>query len=351
MYKIVRKEKGKYWDRIVLDIPLKPFSYASQKEIFDYCIKERLMSGENYLPGTKLVDKDDSNFGFYLTRYKRFYDRYLSEKLKIETILSSEIRKQFDEGKGSEFKSGKFYSVASSSRFAVSSFSEKSNQGIIELLKRVKINGKIENVKIKLEEGLNIEGISNNRYPPQMDVIVKTDSADTNFVVDTYFVEVKCHEICDTSQHKNIKLKWKYRDTESFRKIKKLITKNIAKKNVKENNSEKAYISINDSFLNAKSFDCELATTHFDFKQFLCHLMGILSYKKNNPSEKVHFYYLYYKNEEYFNLTKGKKKYSELEAEMAEVFGKFGKLFKEIDFGYCYNNKFDTLENLMKENI
>ena len=89
LYKIVRKENGENWDRIVSEKPQKPFSYTSQKEKFDYCIKQKILSGENFLPGKKLADNDELNFGFYLARYKRYYDRYLSKKLKINAVLSS----------------------------------------------------------------------------------------------------------------------------------------------------------------------------------------------------------------------------------------------------------------------
>lgn len=345
-FKIITSENKKTWDRIIsLDEGQSFPTYsnkknATEKEKFDYCIKEEFLNGKTYLPGIKLANRDLSNFGFYLSRYKRDYDRYFSNRLEIESTLSSEIKKKYDEGKGNEFESGKFYSVASSSRFAVSSFSEKSNIGIIELLKKIKINGKVENVEIILEEGLNIEGVSNNSTPPQMDVVIKTETGDT------YFIEVKCHEIFDTSKNKNIKLKWKYFKTAHFMKFPLKFDK-LSK--MIEKNSE--YISLDKKHLNAESFKCNISTTHFDFKQFLCHLMGILSYKAKNNNEKLHFYYLFYKNEEYLNLTNGSKNiYSELEAEMSEIFGRFGKLFNEIDFGYCYSSKFDTLESLEKEN-
>jgi len=337
LYKTKNAENGVIWDRLVLERPPKPYSYASRKEKFDYCIKQSFLSGENYLPGTKLASNKESHFGYYLKRYERCYDRYLSENLNIENLLSTEIKKQYGKGKGGEFKSGKFYSVASSSRFAVSSFSEKDNQGKIEVVKNLPINGQIEYVDVALEEGLAIEGIPKNAYPPQMDVILKTDSGDT------YFVEVKCHEILDTSEHKNIKLKWKYREAEPFKEFPLDITSITPKI---ENNSK--LIAIRDKLLRAEDFGCNLSTTHFDFKQFLCHLMGIVSYKKLMPKRKLHFYYLFYKNDEY-EIFNNHNIYAELEEEIAEIFGKFGALFPEIEFGYCYNDKFDTLKSLKNE--
>lgn len=342
MYKTLREINGDLWDLFVSEKPLEHFSYLSQKEKYDYCIKLQLLSGDNYLPGIKLKNNNETNFGFYISRYKKYYDRYLSKNLYLEKILSPEIKEQYEKGEGNEFHSGKFYSVASSSRFAVSCFSELTTKGIIESLKKLPINGKIENVNISFEEGLTIDGIPNNATLPQMDVIIKTDSNDT------YFVEVKCHEILDS--HKTIKLRSKYLAAESFDL---LIPQrnNISIKTVIENNKVIEYISKNNNYLTAKDFNCNLSTTHFDFKQFLCHTMGILSYKNKNRIEKLHFYYLFYRNEEYLKLTNGNKQlYTELEAEMSEIFNKFREKIKDIDFGFCYNSKFDTLSSLKKEN-
>ncbi len=334
LYKTKNVENGVIWDRLVEERPPKPYSYATRKEKFDYCIKQSFLSGENYLPGINLPSNSESYFGYYLKRYERFYDRYLSENLRVENLLSSEIKKQYGEGKGGEFKSGKFYSVASSSRFAVSCFSEKSKQGIIEIIKKIPLNGIITDVNITLEEGLAIDGMPNNTYPPQMDVIINTD------IGDTYFVEVKCHEIFDTSEHRNIKLKWKYLEAEPFKKFPFALDK-VSKKIVKSDE----FISIDDNFLKAEDFGCNLSTTHFDFKQFLCHLMGIISYKNIHKKENIHFYYLFYKNEA-CEIMGNDKIYAELEEEISEIFEKFEVSFPEIDFGYCYNDKFDTLKSL-----
>lgn len=340
LYKIVTNENGVEWDRLVEIKPLGKFSYVNQKEKFDYCIKKSFLAGESYLPGCYLDNNSDTNFGFYLSRYNRYYDRYLSENLKLETLLSNEIRTYYDEGRGNEFKTGKFYSVASSSRFAVSCLSKMSNNGIIELLRKVEINGKIENINVNLEDELHIKGMPNNTTPPLMDVIITTDSRDK------YFIEVKCHEIFDTSEHKIIRLKWKYINASHFKRLP-LTHENLSKKIVIEDNEEVEYISINGEFLSATNFDCNIATTHFDFKQFICHLLGILSSERKSNNEKIHFYYLFYKNEEYLKIGNAKI-YQELENEMSVIFEKFGKLFPEIDFGYCYNNRFDSIKSINK---
>ncbi|WP_149554609.1 hypothetical protein [Treponema pectinovorum] len=41
--------------------------------------------------------------------------------------------------------------------------------------------------------------------------------------------------------------------------------------------------------------------------------------------------------------------YSELEIELKTVFAKFEGYFKNIDFGYLYNDKFDLLEKIEKK--
>lgn len=162
---------------------------------------------------------------------------------------------------------------------------------------------------------------------------------------DIYFIEVKCHEICDEGQHKNILLKYKYSNAENLQKIGCTFdTSRIIKQSKKETLN---YIGRNNQFLCAKDFGCDLKTTHFDFKQFLCHLMGILDYKKHN-NKKLHFYYLFYKNNEYIQF-ENNNIYKKLEAELKTVFKVFGNLFPDIEFGYCYNDQFDTITNLEKE--
>ncbi len=343
LYKIVRTEDGTTWDRLVSLKPPESFSHATPKEKFDFFLKEKLLTGECYLPGTTLPNRNESDFGFFLTRYNRFYDRYLSKKLEIEKRLSFEILKRYGNGRGNEFKTGKFYSVGSSSRFAVSSFSEATAQGLVELIRKLEINGKIEDVSITLEEGLSINGIPSNTTLPQIDVVIRTNSGDT------YFVEVKCHEIFDTNEHKRIKLKWKYLQAEPFKRLP-LNFGTLSKQSVTENGRSIDYISVDENFLFANDFGFKLSTTHFDLKQFICHLMGIVSYGSKNTDQKIHFYYLFYKNEDCFDFV-GDEIYANLEEEICEIFGKFSTLFPEIDFGICYNNTFDTLKSFAKENI
>ena len=104
------------------------------------------------------------------------------------------------------------------------------------------------------------------------------------------------------------------------------------------------FIAIKNQLLTAEDFGCNLKTYHFDFKQFLCHLMGILQYQKENKV-KVHFYYLFFKHTDYVNKEMSKI-YEELELELAEIFSVFSKKYNDIDFGYIYNDKFDTIKNI-----
>lgn len=336
MYKIIIKENNKEWDKIVDVKPEGSFKYLTQKEKYDYSIKKSFLSGECYLPNTYLKNRDESDFGFYISRYNRIYDRYLTDKIDWESILDDNIKKYYTKGKGNEIKSGKFNSVASSSRFAVSSFSKKNDVSKLELIKTLDINGTIEDVEITLEEDLCISGIDNDLTSPQLDVKIKTS---TNH---TYFVEVKCHEIFDS--HKTIKLKSKYKDLEVFKRLN-LLNKNIDLVTESKKSSKFKYIGVNNKFLTAKDFGCSLSTFHFDIKQFICHLMGVLSYQKTHQNEKIHFYYLFYNNERYLEIG-NKNIYNDLKKEMSEIFCKFTKELNGIELGYCFNNKFNTLNRL-----
>lgn len=134
LYKILITQDGKLWEKLTSEKPIRKYTNANQKEKFDWCIKQSFLNNKPYMPGHILQDSTEDNFGFYLKRYKKIYDKYLSKTLKFEKALSEEIQNAYITGLGNEFSTGKFYSVASSSRFAISSFSEN-NKGIVELLK------------------------------------------------------------------------------------------------------------------------------------------------------------------------------------------------------------------------
>ena len=252
---------------------------ATEKEKFDFYLKQGFINGNTYLPSLR-INSSNENFGLYINKYKRYYDRYFSDKIGIKNSLSFEIQKSYDNGKGNEFKNGKFYSVGSSSRFAVSCFSENLN-GRIFLLDSIEIEGEKKDCRISLEKELDIFSANNQLIShPQMDVVINFKTGDV------YFIEVKCHEIFDN--HKEIKLKAKYKDTDFI----KTHLSSFAEGSELQK-GKKSFIAIKNQLLTAEDFGCNLKTYHFDFKQFLCHLMGILQYQKENKV-KVHFYYLFF---------------------------------------------------------
>ena len=196
----------------------------------------------------------------------------------------------------------------------------------------IKVKGEKKDCKISLEKELDILSTSNHLIShPQMDVVINLKTGDI------YFIEVKCHEIFDN--HKEIKLKAKYKNTDFIKTQLAGFSKDSELQKGKEN-----FIAINNQLLTAEDFGCKLITYHFDFKQFLCHLMGILQYQKENKV-KVHFYYLFFKHTDYVNKERSKI-YEELELELEEIFSIFSKKYNNIDYGYIYNDKFDTIKNI-----
>lgn len=196
----------------------------------------------------------------------------------------------------------------------------------------IKVKGEKKDCKISLEKELDILSTNNHLIShPQMDVVINLKTGDI------YFIEVKCHEIFDN--HKEIKLKAKYKNTDFIKTQLAGFSKVSELQKGKEN-----FIAINNQLLTAEDFGCNLKTYHFDFKQFLCHLMGILQYQKENKV-KVHFYYLFFKHTDYVNKERSKI-YEELELELEEIFSIFSKKYNNIDFGYIYNDKFDTIKNI-----
>ena len=336
IYKVVKEEKGYSWDRLTDEKPDKNPVIASPKERFDYYIKQSFISGYPYLPGkdlSKFIDKEEC-FGREIARYKRIYDRYFSAKIDILNCLSKTIQNYYYNGKGNELTNGKFYSVGSSSRLAVSSFSSfiKEND-TIELLNEIKIENKPKSVTIELEKDLSVLNKDSNKVisHPQMDVFFTTNDNKK------YYIEVKCHEILDS--HKKIKLRSEYCNAKYFNDLFLSGLPNF-------DNETETFLSCGKNLLTAKDFGCEIDISHFDFKQFICHLLGILNDKK--PNEEVHFYYLFYKNKEF---PEGEKLYYKLEEEMNEIIRKYGDFFKShrIDFGYFFNERFERIQEISLE--
>lgn len=340
----LQKEDG-LWDCISESIPKgAEFKDLEQVHKFEWCIKR---SFENGAPYMGVLSSDKRKYGFYLSRWKRVYDRYFREEMKLENCLSDNVRERFSpeqSGKstsGYEFSSGKFYSVASSSRFAVASFT-KEKDGKLDYIESIKINGKEERIsEVEFEHDTPVNGIDKNSHSPQLDFFFKTDNG-------TYFIEAKSHEILNN--YKSIELSPSYLKTDAFKKLG-LKEEPRVREYTDSNDKVHQYISLDKSdddgkhLLYASDFGCNLKTFHFDFKQFLCHLMGIWSYAKEHQGEEIYFYYLIYRNklyEEMFNS----KLYQELEEEMRTIFTDFGKRFPIIHFGLCYHDKYDTLKGL-----
>ena len=126
VYKTLVNKKNKLTEILTDCRPDSNYSKATEKEKFDFYLKQGFINGNTYLPSLK-INSSKENFGLYINKYKRYYDRYFSDEIGIKDYLSFEIQKSYENGKGNEFKNGKFYSVGSSSRFAVSCFSENLN--------------------------------------------------------------------------------------------------------------------------------------------------------------------------------------------------------------------------------
>ncbi len=347
LHRVIRTEGEKNYEYIGFLSEISEEANEKDFEInhkFDWCVKKSFEKS----PYFGAVSIKNPKYGFYISRWKTVYDRYFSKEMKLEDNLSERIRVQYESKKsgkttsGNEFSSGKFYSVASSSRLAVTSFT-LSEKGILDYVDEITIDGKTEKIiDIEFEHDTPVKGIHPNSHCPQLDVYFKTKAG-------TYFVEVKNHEILDC--YKSIELSPSYMSTEPFKKLglkQELNVKN--KKDKYGNNTDDTFISLKGNleknrFLLSSDFGCELDTHHFDFKQFLCHLMGIWSYAEKNPDEDIYFYYLVYRNKLYEDNF-DPRIYMELEAEVKIIFGEFKKVFPQIHFGLCYNDRYDTLKEL-----
>lgn len=340
----VDKEDG-LWDCISESFSEGTLQDLKGKDIFDWCVKQSFEKGAPYLGAVQKERK----YGFYLSHGKRTYDRYFSKEMKLEDCLSERVRDRFEPKKtekktsGNEFSSGKFYSVASSSRFAVASFTKRKG-GKLDYIESITIDGSNEDVVVpEFEHDTPVTGMKETSRCPQMDFLFKTKTGKT------VFIEAKNHEIMDS--HKSIELRASYKDTDAFKRLG-LTGNPCERKYVDSEGKEHRYISLihdNDDkkhFLHASDFGCKLKTFHFDFKQFLCHLMGIWSYAQNNPSEEIYFYYLIYRNRLY-EETYGGNLYKKLEAEVKTIFEVFGKRFPKIHFGLCYSDKYNTLREMV----
>lgn len=237
---IVIRSDGKKEEHIGIDL-LKNAEKKDicKKHIFDWCIKQSFIEGNPFITGRSLNDGKNC-FGFYISKYNTVYDRYFSdEKIDFKSYLSNKIIERYEpENKktsGNEFSLGKFYSVAS-----------------------------VEANLFRI---------------PELDVYFETEGNNV------YFIEAKCHEIFES--HKLIKISKSYLNTESFKELG-LNSEIIC--HAKEKSDKEMCFTFED-------FDCKGITTfHFDTKQFLCHLMGILTYarKKDNKNKNCNIKSYYF---------------------------------------------------------
>ena len=296
------------------------------KKMFDESIKEKFLNGDPILPKVFAEKKEFYGRAIRTRGTTKVYDTYFTEDYGeiILQKLDGKIIKCFEEdGKGGEFKS-KFFSVASSSRFAVANFSTSVSDSIVYIRKYS--NEEIK--EIKFEKDLPVKNISGTS--PQMDVWIKTSH--------DIFYEVKCHEIFDEYEHANIKLSTQYKNNPIFNEI-------INQFEIDLSTREQSYVKKGKShyyyLLNRNMFKVFSKTSHFDLKQFICHLMGIISDKEKSDS-MVEFNYLFYKN----NDVKFDEVYAELEKELSAIKKSFEWIFAKykIEFSWFYNDKFSTLE-------
>jgi len=301
------------------------------KNVFDKLIKQEFLNGNPILPG--VFAKSEKLYGrTIITRGKaKDYDTYFSESFGKEILekVDDKIRECYRDGKGKggELKS-KFFSVASSSRFAVANFS-KNISGIVSFINQYA--GEDIN-KISFEKDLPIKNISGKKISgtsPQMDVWIKTSH--------DIFFEVKCHEVFDEYEHANIKLSTQYSNNAIFQEIIKQYAIDLSTRErsyVKDGKTHNYYL------LNRNMFKVFTNTSHFDLKQFLCHLMGIISNKEIDSW--VEFNYLFYKNHD----AQFDKVYAELEYELSIIKKTFEWIFTKykVKFSWFYNDKFSTFE-------
>lgn len=209
LHRVIKTEGNKNYEYIGLISELPEESNEKDLEMnhkFDWCVKKSFEKS----PYFGNVSYKEPKYGFYISRWKTVYDRYFSKEMKLEDNLSERVRVQYEPKKsgkstsGNEFSSGKFYSVASSSRLAVTSFTEL-KEGFLDYIDEIKINGNLEKIlNIEFEHDTPVKGINSNSHCPQLDAYFKTKAG-------TYFVEVKNHEILDN--YKSIELRPSYMST------------------------------------------------------------------------------------------------------------------------------------------
>ena len=241
----------------------------------------------------------------------------------IINIIGQDILEDITRGRGNEIITHKFFSVGSSCRFAVASFSALNNNDN----KLHKINSigntQIQNGTLEFEKNCSIRYIQGGS--PQLDVYFQT--TDNSH----YFFEVKCHELFDYLQ---LRLSPQYQ--QYFHQFINEGLMNVGQGLFQHWNN----LTHDDFGVHIEQMNRE----RFDFKQFICHLLGIISFRENHPVEPIKFYCLFYRiNDAAFDAV-----YQQLEQEIKAVAAAFSSVFQHyrIEFGFIYNNDFDTLNSL-----
>lgn len=311
---------------------------STKKEKFDESIKVKFTDfkePEECFPGI-YANNEKKDYGRYLKQYKNhFYCTYFSES--FEKSFIPQINDLLPESyQGNEISSGKFFSVASSSRFTIASFSKKQNGKYI----KVYDVSDTTNRAIDFEYPCEIKEMPEGLTAPQLDAHFIRDNEE-------WFIEAKCHEIFD--YHKPLYLKSTYREVllKLFPDLQ-LSKLSIEIDSTEEKDKEKKdkFLAVEDNgvrrLLQSDDFKINRKTTHFDFKQFICHLLGIIS--KRDSSKKTVFAYLFYHNTD----KEFEKTYQQLQEEIEEIQTVFKPIFdaNKIEFGYLYNDHFSTIKKL-----
>ena len=250
---------------------------------FDYPIQTFKFYGKPNAPLSKAefdniilknhISKESTDKFGYAIDDGRIYENYYTKVafLEFSEEMSDTHQNEYDAGSGSELTSytrngklipPKMACVASSSRFCYLALKDGSNAinatGIPEFEKKCPIS--------------NING-----YPPHLDAYFRNENI---------YVEAKCHEIFDDHKHE---LKISYWDNIYDCRGKDIKTFALPKPKTKP---------MGHFDIPFKSFGYEKTPRRFDFKQFLCHLLGISCNTSNRPATLV---YLFFKpqNEEH----------------------------------------------------
>lgn len=198
----------------------------------------------------------EGDFGYKIGE-REYENYYTSDCFKsFVDSMKKEHHKKYDDGKGGELaeKKGRYglmppkmASVASSSRFCYLALCD------------------VENVVFENE--CKIQGITGTA--PQLDAYIKQDFCDI-------YVEVKCHEIFDSHR---LKMKNKY-----FTYFKENnIFPEIASNATKGEEEFTAPLSL---------FGIDKESSHFDVKQFICHLLGIAENTWEKPAKLVYLFFI-----------------------------------------------------------